>query len=227
MAERRLFNRNSLPFYWTTLSFWLAVLLNILAVSLFETVFYFQYATLLEREVLESDIDRYTDLLARQIQHITDEKGKERIVNELNNVITSLDKDYKASVSEHKKQKRTLFTKAIVYEAIIVVLVLLLLGGSALHRYFQEGKWNTVAWMNSLHLKHIMGELVAVLVLYIAFDFAYVNFVMKKWQSMNAIDFQRHVLTGSGIQNRTLPTISKKYKVINQVLDYFNEKAKC
>lgn len=217
--------KTMVPLYWTTSSFWIAVFLNILVVSLFETIFYFYYATTLEKEVLENDVDRYTDLFARQIQHTVTDKERERLVARLQKAVDNLDADAEASTAKHRRDKRRLFVQAIVYESVIVGVLLLVLAISAIRWYMTKDGMR--GWFASLHMKHILLELFLVFILYVVFDFLYVNFVMKKWQSMRATEFQKNIIEGSGIQMRTMPAIERTYTAISSVLSYFNEKQEC
>lgn len=210
------------PLYWTTPSFWLAVFLNILVISLFETIFYFYYATTLEKEVLENDIDRYTELFARQIHHTIDDQGRAKIAERLQKMSSSLEVDAEASSAQHRRDKHRLFIKAVVYECAVAGVVLLVMAFSALRWYTTQRGMR--GWLASLHMKHILIELALVLVLYMAFDFLYVNFVMKKWQSMRATEFQKNIIEGSGIQTRTMPAIERTYNTIASILSYFEAK---
>jgi hypothetical protein len=212
-----------MPWYWTTLPFWLAVFLNILVISIFETVFYFCYATRIEKEVLLSDIGRYTNLLARQIQHSTNASQKENIINGIRRTANVLKTQEKASALRHEKHKHQLFMKAFMYESAIFALVVVVLATSVI-RWYVMHNGNMDGWFASLRLGHILTELIFVLLLYMAFDFLYVNFVMKKWQSMRATDFQKNIIRGSRAQDRTLPSLQRRFETIEQVMAHFREK---
>ena len=214
-----------IPLYWTTLPFWLAVFINIFVVSMFETIFYFFYATNLEKQVLEGDIDRYTDLMSRQILHITDNNQKQQIIDILHKNIKSLDSNIEESTKEHEQQKKTLINKAIVYECIVLGLVVFTLIVSIVMYYYKNR--TMVGWFGSLHLGHIMIELSLVLVLYIAFDFIYVNMVVQKWQSMKSTEFQKHIIKGSKIENRTIPALKRKYTTVANILQMFQKAETC
>jgi hypothetical protein len=220
-----MFDIKYVPLFWTTFPFWIAVLLNIFVVSLFETLFYFLYVTGVERSTMIGDVDRYTDLMSRQMYHITNKQQKEDVMCMLSKRITALDDDMRASVEAHKKEKHSLFVRAIVYELVIFGALLVVTLLSLVSWYVSH---NTLSgWVASLHLGHIMTELIMVLVLYVVFDFVYVHYIAGKWQSMTATDFQRNIVKGSGIETRTTPTLKKMYDTMSKTIGYLSAIEPC